>query len=122
MTKNGFQVESSKSNDPRLNPASWLRNPPPRATCECETNRNPEIFRNYFKTDDISRVSSKDRKDAKMRSSTFLTFDKPREFLKSSEPNGETNGRGISNVKISMSKKSGKRRRGNRGTSLIPES
>jgi hypothetical protein len=62
-----------------------------RATPKYETSRNPENFRNYFKTGENSRGSSKDLKDAKMRSSTFLTFDKPREFLKSSKPNCETN-------------------------------
>jgi hypothetical protein len=92
---------------------------PRRATPNGETNRNPEIFRNYIKTVNNSRVSFKDLKDAKMRSSTFLTFDKPREFLKSSKPNGETSGRGISNVSSSNSKENVQ---GSKGKTVQPES
>jgi hypothetical protein len=64
-----------------------------RATSSYETSQHPKYFPNYFKNVQNSRVSFKDLKDAKMRSSTFLTFDKPREILKSREPNGETSRR-----------------------------
>jgi hypothetical protein len=73
----------------RLGPFA-SKTPLRRATSNYETRNNPKYFPNYFKTVQNSRVSFKDLKDAKMRSSTFLTFDKPREILKSQEPNGET--------------------------------
>jgi hypothetical protein len=95
--RKGFKVEGSRFKMKPSEATSCIPTPTPsrtrRATSSYETSQHPKYFPNYFKNVQNSRVSFKDLKDAKMRSSTFLTFDKPREILKSREPNGETSRR-----------------------------
>jgi hypothetical protein len=52
-----FNFEGSMFKNQRLNPESRLLNPRVRATTNCETSKNPKYLPNYFKTDQISRVS-----------------------------------------------------------------
>lgn len=52
-----FNFKVAMFNSQRLNPESRLLNLVHRATAKCETRKNPEFFPNYFKNDQISRVS-----------------------------------------------------------------